>query len=281
MRSRHQIVILKIAAVVSTLFASDFLRAKPAVYLGQPCKQTNRPSAAEMDHGIYDALLKKYVDADGLVAYGKWKGNAADLKVLDDYLIKLGCVDFDKSAPKAAKIAFWINAYNAVTIKGILREYPTSSIQNHTSKNGGYHIWKDLQLWVDGKAFCLDEMENKILRKVGEPKIHFGIVCAARGCPPLANRAYTAENLEKTLEANARTFFARSKNFQENANSRTVYVSKLLEWYGKDFAATAQQQILLLHPYLPAGLDWLKQGDFTVEYLPYDWALNDQNPQAK
>jgi hypothetical protein len=254
--------------------------AGPVVHVGQPCHKANCPGLDQVDHGSYDALLKKYVDHKGLVAYAKWKASAADLKALDAYLAKLGCVDLAKPASKASRLAFWINAYNAVTLHGILREYPTTSILNHASKSGGYNIWKDLRLWVEAKTYSLDEIEHDILRKLGEPRIHFALVCASKGCAPLASHAFTATNLEKTLAANARYFFAQPQNFKVNAAAKTVYVSQLLQWFGKDFAPTSQQQILWLRPYLPENLDlaWLNQGDFTVQFLPYDWSLNDQSP---
>ena len=89
-----------------------------------------------------------------------------------------------------AKLAFWINAYNAVTVHGILREYPTSSIRNHTAKLAGYNIWKDLQLAIGGRAYSLDTMEHMILRPEREPQIHFAIVCASIGLSRLLNEAY-------------------------------------------------------------------------------------------
>lgn len=283
MKSALQRNPLASAAVVACALIVAPAAAGPVVHVGQPCKEANRPSASALDHGSYDALLKKYVDEKGLVAYAQWRASAADVKALDDYFVKLGCVDLWKPTSKASLLAYWINAYNAVTIKGILREYPTTSIMNHASKNGGFNIWKDLQLWADGKPQSLDDIEHKILRKMGEPKIHFGLVCAARGCPPLANRAYTADNVDKTLVANAKQFFAQAKNLKLNATTRTVHLSQLFQWYGSDFAATPQQQVLAVRPYFPPQLDvdWLDKGPFSVQYLAYDWALNDQAPKGE
>jgi hypothetical protein len=223
------------------------------------------------------------VDDRSLVAYAKWKDNADDLKALDQYLTRMGCVDLSKNASKDDQLAYWINVYNALTIRGILREYPTTSIRNHTAKLGGYNIWKDLLLWVDGKNYSLDDIEHKILRKMGEPRIHFAIVCASIGCPPLANRAYTGKNLNSQLAANARRFFAQPANFRADGRSRTVYVSELLKWYGTDFAATPAEQMKVLRPYFPSpdGLGWIDASGLTVRYLDYDWSLNDQRPASR
>ncbi|MCI0457686.1 MAG: DUF547 domain-containing protein, partial [Gemmataceae bacterium] len=190
-----------VVVVTVALVICQFVMAGTKVQVGGPCASPDRPSLAEVDHSALDTLLQKYVDDRSLVAYAKWKDNAADLKALDQYLTRMGCVDLGKPAPRAAQLAYWINVYNALTIRGILREYPTTSIRNHTAKVSGYNIWKDLVLWVDGKNYSLDNIEHQILRKMGEPRIHFAIVCASVGCPPLANRAYTAKDLHSQLAA--------------------------------------------------------------------------------
>jgi hypothetical protein len=248
------------------------------VQIGQPCNQPDRPSLAEVDHSSFDWLLRKYVDERGLVAYARWKAGADDLRALNEYLTRAGSVDLNKAAPKSAQLAYWINLYNALTLAGILREYPTSSIRNHTSRFGGYNIWKDLLIWVDGRQLSLEAIEHSILRKMGEPRIHLALVCASRGCPPLWNRAYPAEGLDQQLTANGRRFLARPENFRAAAGSREVCISKLFEWYGTDFAATPAGQLQALASMLPAGTGWVTQRGVRVCYLDYDWSLNDQRP---
>ncbi len=264
--------------VTITVVVCNGVLAGPKVHVGRVCQEPNRPSLEEVDHSAYDALLKKYVDERGMVAYGAWKGSAADSLALDEYLIRLGCVDLSKSAATKAKLAFWINAYNALTLKGIMREYPTSSIRNHTSKFAGYNIWKDLLLIVDGRSFSLEGIEHSLLRKMDEPRIHFAIVCASKGCPPLLNQAYTAARLDDQLGANARKFFAQPTNFRADAGRRVIAVSQLLQWYGGDFAPTSEGQIRVLRPYFPNAdeLAWIDQGGVSVRHLDYDWGLNDQ-----
>lgn len=253
------------------------------VQVGQPCTQMDRPSLAELDHGPFTALLQKNVDEKGLVAYAHWKASADDMKALDDYLARLGCVDLQKAAPKAAQIAFWINAYNALTLKGILREYPLRSIRDKTPVLGGYNIWKDLLLWVDNGQYSLDDIEHQILRKMGEPRIHAALVCGAKGCPPLAGHAYTAADLDAQLDGNGQRFFARPDSFRADPDHREVYVSPLLKWYGKDFGATPAEQLRTVRPLLPSpdGAAWMDDPKVRVKYLDYDWNLNDQNPPSR
>jgi hypothetical protein len=273
----------KVATLLALLLAAGGLvacwaLARPEVHVGGPSHASNQPSVAEIDHDAYERLLQNYVDDRGLVEYERWKATSVDVQVLDDYLASLGSVDLGKTASNEARVAFWINAYNALTLKGILREYPTSSIRNHTAELIGYNIWKHLLLWVDKDNYSLDDIEHKILRKLGEPRIHFAIVCASIGCPPLADRAYTAQDLDKMLTANAVRFFAQPSNFRADPGQRAIRVSQLLKWYGTDFAPTPAEQMRMLRAYFPApeAFDWIDASPITVEYLEYDWSLNDQ-----
>lgn len=280
MRSRVVVILIVIAASVIGLLASHVLRTR--INIGAA---NDRPRLAieEIDHSRFDALLQKYVDDQGLVAYARWKDTAEDRQALEDYLLCLGAVDLSLESSQASRLAYWINAYNALTLKGILDVYPTSSIRNHTSFFGGHNVWRDLTLSIGGEPHSLDDIEHRILRKLGEPRIHFAIVCAARGCPPLRTRAYTANELDEQLSDNARRFFARRENFQTDPGNRIVFISELLSWYGEDFAATSSAQLRKLRPYFPQPdtLPWIEEDDVTVEYLSYDWALNDQQPARR
>jgi Protein of unknown function, DUF547 len=264
--------------LVGTLIAHAL---RPRVQIGGPAAG-ERVSLGQVDHGPLDALLQKYVDDHGLVAYRKWKADASAVRALDDYLAQLGTVDLSQPAPRQAELAYWINAYNALTLKGILLKYPTRSIKEHTPVLGGYNIWRDLLLWVDGTSYSLNNIEHDILRKKGEPRIHFALVCASRGCPPLRRRAYTADHLDQELSANARKFFARPANFQTDEAEHSVKVSQLFSWYGEDFAASPRGIIQALRPYFPNGdkIPWLNDSDVALDYLEYDWSLNDQEPVA-
>lgn len=263
--------------LVGTLIAHTL---RPRVQVGGP--SGDRVPLARIDHGPYTALLQKYVNDQGLVAYRRWKASPEDIKALDDYLAHLGAADLKTEATREEKLAFWINAYNALTLKGILMKYPTRSIREHTPLVGGYNIWKDLLLYVDGASYSLDDIEHRILRKLGEPRIHFAAVCASKGCPPLPPRAYTAAELDAQLSATARKFFANPANLRLNEAEQAVAVSQLFSWYGSDFAATPAGVIIKLRPYFPdnARPAWLDAPDLTVDYLDYDWSLNDQDPPS-
>lgn len=257
-------------------------RAGTKVQIGKRYTEANRPSLAEVDHKPLNDLLQKYVDDKGLVAYARWKANAGDMKALDEYLLRVGCVDLSKPAAKSAQIAYWINVYNALTLKGILREYPIKSIRDRADRLGGYNIWKDLLLWIDNLSLSLDDIEHQILRRMEEPRIHAALVCGAKGCPPLSNQAYTANALDEQLTANGRRFFARAGSLRADPNHQVIYLSPLLKWYGTDFGATPVDQLRMLRPLLPGDAAGLSEiSGVNVRFLDYDWSLNDQQPPSR
>lgn len=134
---------------------------------------------------------------------------------------------------------------------------------------------------VGDASYSLDQMEHAILRKMGEPRIHFAIVCASVGCPRLRNEAYVAETLQAQLADNTRDFFSRLQNLRVEGPSRTLYVSSILDWFGGDFGRTQSEQLTVLRPYLPEAAARLAADPrVRVRFLDYDWDLNDQRTKA-
>lgn len=267
-----------LVAVVGLMALSIPGSAEAKVRVGKACPPVKRVSIKKIDHSIWDRLLRKYVDNEGMVNYKAWKASKADRQALDRYLQKVGCVSRKKEASSKAKLAFWINIYNALTIKGILREYPTSSIRNHTARFFGYNIWKDLLLWVGGNYYSLDHVEHKILRKMGEPRIHFAIVCASIGCPRLLPQAYTAAKLEKQLKKNTHHFFKQHRHFRYNKKEKRFYLSSILKWFKGDFGKNKAERLKTIAPYLPSKetRQLARQNKVSISYLSYNWKLNKQ-----
>ena len=209
------------------------------------------------DHSAFDAQLKKYVTDKGVVNYSAWKKDEA---ALDKYLAELG-----KSAPattsaKDEALAYWINAYNAFTIKLILKNYPVKSIQDINSGKP----WDLKWIVLGGKTYTLNNIENDIIRPTfKDPRIHFALVCAAKSCPPLANAAFTAANLQSMLDARAKGFINSSSN---EISKGKVTVSEIFDWYKSDFGNV----IAFLNKYATTKID----ADATIAYKDYDWSLN-------
>ncbi len=280
MRSaRWKFLFLGIAIILAGTWLAARHCCAATVNVGQNVPAAQRVPLDHIDHAAWDALLKKYVDARGMVNYAAWKASAADTKALDAYLNELSAVSFSTATPAKAKLAFWINAYNAITVRGILREYPTTSIRTHTAKVFGYNIWKDLQIPIADQAYSLEQIEHEVLRKMGEPRIHFAIVCASIGCPPLRNEAYTAAKLDEQLTDNAHKFFAQRGKFQFDAQKKTVSLSPILSWFAEDFGDTQAKQLQRIAAYLPGAEAQRLAGSgvSSVSYLDYDWNLNDQS----
>jgi len=245
--------------------------------LGKHWPANQQLSMNDIDHAPFNALLSKYVDDDGYVNYTAWKASSPDRQALRKYLRALSRGSTTRPASRQARLAFWINAYNAVTLEGILDVYPTSSIREHTATLFGYNIWTDLPLNVGEGTYSLEQIEHQNLRKLGEPRIHFAIVCASVGCPRLRNEAYTASRLEEQLADNARDFFSRRSNFRFDEQSKQFNVSSILKWFDSDFGQTQVDRFGYLKPYLPASARRAATDPNTnISFLDYDWSLNDQ-----
>lgn len=244
------------------------------------------PAQATFDHGALDVLLRAHVSR-GMVDYDRFAASSE----FRTYLGRLAAFD-PASLPRAEQLAFWINAYNAYTIQLINKHGERESIRN-VNKTGGfikaYGPWKEKLAVVGGKAYGLDEIEQDIIRpRYREPRIHFALVCAAMGCPPLRSEAYTGARLDAQLDDQAVTFLLHSpaKNRVDVAK-RIVYVSPIFigfRDYIKDFGGSEAAVGRYIAKYHPAGAarDVLQSGSFKMVDTDYDWTLNSQaNARAK
>ena len=211
-----------------------------------------------LDHSAFDALVKKHISTEGFVNYSAFK---KDESALDAYLNQLSSNAPSSSWSDDEQLAYWINAYNAFTIKLILKNHPVSKI---IDLDGG-DPWKVKWIEIGGKSYSLNNIEHDIIRpQFNEPRIHFAVNCAAQSCPPIQNRAYTSENLEDLLEKSTRSFINNSK-FNKIKSSK-AQLSKIFEWYGEDFGDLKS----FINKYSNTKLD----ASTSIEYLEYDWSLN-------
>lgn len=268
------------ATAIIAIIGNTLCFAGSAETIGRRTTAKNSPD--EVDHSTWSRLLTRYVDTTGMVNYSGWHGNAADRKALRSYLVSFSTVS-STGGTRNGRLALWINAYNALTIHGILKEYPTSSIRNHTAKLFGYNIWNDLKLFVGGREWSLEEIEHRILRKMNEPRIHFAIVCASRSCPRLLNTAYTPGSVHRQLESNARDFFSRRQNFRHDGRANRMQLSQILNWFGEDFGSSQPAQLRRISGWLPGNSAQAaaRRGTPKVSFIPYDWALNEQNRKIR
>lgn len=178
-------------------------------------------------HQLWDELLQKHVSDNGNVNYKAFK---SEHKKLLDYIYTLDLLfsnETFKTLNKEEQLAFWINAYNAMTIDLILRHYPISSIKDIKKP------WRQRHWKLNNKWYNLNEIEHQIIRKMDEPRIHFALVCAAISCPKLYNKAFIANTLENDLTKLTKVFLTDSS--KNHITENDLKLSKIFKWFEKDF----------------------------------------------
>lgn len=208
-------------------------------------------------HRTWDTLLKKHVTQEGWVSYRDFKKDEA---ILDYYLRSLANNPPSEVASKNAKLAYYINLYNAGTVKLILNHYPLNSIKEISNP------WGKAFLKVGQKTISLEEIEHVILRKMGEPRIHFAINCASISCPRLLNQAYTSQNIELQLQNVTKSFILNQEKNKIDAEDWKL--SKIFKWFSADFNSYGGV-IAFINQYLQAPIHKPR-----VTYTTYDWGLN-------
>lgn len=244
----------------------------------------------------YARVLTDFVDMEGLVDYQGLKENRQDL---DDFLLAL-----NKLAPETLqswtdeeKISFWIDVYNALTLKVILDHYPIKSSflksfkypKNSIRQIAG--VWDKITFPVMSEKMTLDQIEHQILRRqFQEPRIHMALVCAALSCPPLRQEPYEGEKLSEQLDDQTRRFVSNPEAFSIDREKNRVYLSSIFKWYGEDFIGVYEPNsgyaglnrkeravLSFISIYLAEDdQKYLKEGSFKVKYLDYDWTLNEK-----
>lgn len=233
-----------------------------------------RGTAAEFDqsHAGFNAVLKQYV-RDARVDYAALQAHPRDLNRYLDQVAAVTKTEFeDWTEPE--QIAFLINAYNAYTLRLIIDHYPVKSIKDIGGLFSG--PWDQRIVKLFGHTITLDTVEHKILRKhYAEPRIHFALVRAAKGCPPLREKAYVGARLDEQLDDQSRQFLANPRKNRVDASKRTVYLSPIFKWYGEDFEQKHGSVLAALKPYWPEEVRAAAAKDgFKIRYTDYDWSLN-------
>jgi hypothetical protein len=233
--------------------------------------------ASPIDTALYATLLDRHtrsvpetvgtvVDYRTLASDPEWTRLVSDLATANPVTL----------ADRYEKLAFWINVYNILAIETVARSYPVESIRDL----GSFFrpVWKKTAGDVGGRNVTLDAVEHRILRPMGEPRIHAAIVCASTSCPSLRREPFVAGRLDAQLDDAMGKFVTDSrKGVRIDRESDTVHLSRIFEWFSEDF--TQRGDVLgAIAPYLaPSDRSWLDQHpDVQIRYLDYDWRLNDR-----
>jgi hypothetical protein len=233
-------------------------------------------SASDFDHSKFDQILKEYVNDLGLVDYN----SIAQDKRFAEYMQSLQGAKVGELS-RDGQLAFWINAYNAVTIDKVIKTKPKKSVRE-TFVPG---LWTSTKFFttqehiVANQRLSQDDIENEILRKkFKDPRIHFAIICASMGCPPLPQIAYTEDNVQLRLEEETRKYLNSPRGTRIDRAENTLFVSKLFDWFATDFIQKSGSTLAFMRPYLnEETLAFLEQ-DPKISYIEYNWALNAQEP---
>ncbi len=226
--------------------------------------------SAAFNHGLFDEVLREYVDDEGFVAYAALAENSAGL---DAYIAELADAPFERLG-RDGKLALLINAYNAFTLRLILDHYPLDSIESIPVDER----WEAVRWKLAGATYSLDQIEHELIRpNFREPRVHFVLVCAAVGCPFLRNEAYVGERVEAQIADQTTKVHAGDRWFRFDPDSNEVSLTQLYSWYGGDFEQVHGSVLAAAAEYSPLLKQSIAAGkNVTIRWLDYDWSLNEQ-----
>lgn len=256
------------------------------------------PADEEFSYAMYNDVLQQHVNAEGFVDYASLK---AEREPLDRFIAALGSVNEPElqSWSTERRLAFWMNAYNAITLKYIIDNYPikkggliSGALYPENSIRQIDGVWTELTTPVAGTALTLDHIEHEILRKdFKEPRIHMAINCASIGCPPLRSEAFVAERLDEQLDDQTKRFLTSPDKFRIDRDNDDVYLSPIFDWFGEDFVpayapeddsfADHSEKLAAVLNFVSGYVSetdahYLRHNDYDVAFSDYDWSLNEQ-----
>lgn len=238
-------------------------------------KPVPTPDVSGVDHALWDYLLKTYVE-NGLVDYD---GMARD-HLFRTYLRQIGTARPDELPTSEDRLAFYLNAYNALVVNGVVTHRVAGSVMSYRHDEGGFFDLKEHI--VAGKTMSLNDLEHKLIRPTfKDPRVHVALVCAARGCPPIRPEAYVGRSVDAQLQDQSLLFSNSVKYVAFDAERDAVVLSPILKWYAEDWREhggvfgwladrvenRAAQSALRRKARHPTG----------VEYAEYDWSLNSRS----
>ena len=266
-----------VPALLTLLIVGTGCLSSVGVKVPRPAGPVIQPTS--FDHAGFTAILDGVVDEDGYVDYAALKAHPG---ALDAYVVRLAQTD-PVNLPDADRLAFWLNAYNAYTLYLVRERYPVGSILGTDTGPfipGVNSPFAAEFAVVGGERMSLDDIEHGVVREeFDEPRVHFALVCAAVSCPPLRDEAYRGDALDDQLDDQGRRFIRNPLRNQVDLNRGEVVLSKIFDWFKKDFGDSSDDVQRFLAPYAATEAERaaLAAARLDVEYADYDWSLNDQN----
>lgn len=266
-------------AVLATvpLLAAARPAAAPRATLWPRWQRCDPSSTLRVDHTLWAAFLARHVrpQPDGLNLVAYREVSAADRAALAAYLDGLARVPVSSLAP-GEQMTFWINLYNALTVRVVLDHFPVRSIRDIDISPGllADGPWGARLLEVEGEPLCLDDIEHRILRPIwSDPRIHYAVNCASIGCPNLAREPFQADRLDAQLDAAAYAFVNHPRGVR--LDEGRLVVSSIYHWFKEDFGGDDRGVIRHLLAYAAPSLAMPLQKVDRIASHAYDWSLNE------
>jgi hypothetical protein len=259
------------------LWAPQSVQAGPKSELWARWAQHDSASTERVDHGQWARFLAEYVEPGenclSRVAYGEV--TAQDRAGLDAYLAMLAGVPVTKLS-RREQMAYWINLYNALTVRVVLDHYPVASIRDIDISPGLFSSgpWRAQLITVEGEQLSLDDIEHRILRPIWrDPRVHYAVNCASEGCPSLQRRPFESRDLDQQLDMAAMGFVNCPKGVRLGPDG--LWVSSIYGWFEEDFGGDDAGVIRHLMAYAAPNLAMRLQTLDGIDSHGYDWSLND------
>lgn len=267
---------LKSSFLLVTLLGLSLIAAEPARAGSEPIPAI--PTEGQFTHGTLDSLLRQVVHED-LVDYTAIQQQRHRLV---HYLGQIAGVRPGQLPTRTDSLAFFINAYNAITLGFVMEHYPgilsVLDVSNGNGGEGSPAFFKQ-KARVAGHYVSLDELEHKMLRgRLPDPRIHFAINCASVSCPPIRDRAYQAKGLEEQLDEVTVSFINDPDQNRFDPETGKLYLSQVFEWFPMDFERAAGSVEAFFFAYLEGYGPGRDVPETTISFLPYDWRLNARKP---
>ena len=265
-------------AVLALVASAMNAEAAPEAELWRRWTAHDPAAQTRIDHGAWTRFLARNVlrDAAGIARLSYGAVDAADRAGLARYIDGLAKVPISRYR-RAEQFAYWINLYNALTVRVVLDHYPVDSIRDIRISPGWFSVgpWRRKLIEIEGVAISLDDIEHRILRPIWrDPRLHYAVNCAAIGCPNLGAAAFTAEGAEAMLDAAARLYVNHRRGVR--ITDEGLVLSRLYSWYRADFGADDATVIAHLRHFAAPDLAARLLLHRAIAAYEYDWALNDR-----
>lgn len=239
----------------------------PAYFVQMP--EVPVPESEQLALRHWQAVLKKFVNDQGQINFRGLLAQPEDLEAYVAWVARFSPQSHPELfSTRQQAMAYYLNSYNALSMYNVLADGLPESLTGLTKVDFFYFR----ELLVGSRRLTLYDYENKLIRPLGDERVHFALNCMAAGCPHLPGQPFQADTVDATLDHEARMFFANPNNLQIDHAAKTIRLSEILDFYTDDFLARAPTLIAYLNRYLESPIP----ENYQIEFIPYDWRVNSQ-----